>query len=128
MSIRNTRPITNADEYIDSRDVIDRIDYLESEQESEGEDFDSEDFDELRKLQAFADQASDFYEWSFGVSFIRDDYFVDYAQEFARDIGRVDDNAEWPNCHIDWEAAARDLQMDYTSAEFDGETYWGRSG
>lgn len=27
---------------------------------------------------------------------------------------------------VDWERAARELQMDYTPVEFDGVTYWVR--
>lgn len=57
---------------------------------------------------------------------IRDSHFQDYAQELADDIGAIDPKATWPcNC-IDWEQAARELQMDYTGIEFDGVTYWTR--
>lgn len=35
-----------------------------------------------------------------------------YAEQFAEDIGAIDDNATWPNYYIDWERAARDLFMD----------------
>lgn len=60
------------------------------------------------------------------VTLIRDSYFVDYAQQLAEDIGAVDPQAGWPTYCIDWERAARDLRMDYTSVEFDGVTYWTR--
>lgn len=33
----------------------------------------------------------------------------EFAEQLAEDIGAVDRNATWPNNHIDWEAAARDL-------------------
>jgi hypothetical protein len=55
---------------------------------------------------------------------IRDSYFKEYAQEFAEDIGAINKNASWPNTCIDWDQAARELQMDYTSVNFDGVTYW----
>ena len=49
--------------------------------------------------------------------------FTDYAIELADDIGAIDATAAWPACHIDWEAAARDLSMDYTPIQFDGIDY-----
>lgn len=58
-----------------------------------------------------------------GVYFIDEDYFVEYAKELAYDIGAVSNDIEWPNYHIDWEAAANDLRMDYTEVEFEGNNY-----
>jgi hypothetical protein len=34
---------------------------------------------------------------------------------------------QWPTDCIDWERAARDLQMDYMSVYFDDELYWIRA-
>jgi len=58
---------------------------------------------------------------------IHDRYFKDYAKQMADDIGAIDSEAGWPACHIDWEAAADSLQMDYTEVEFGGHTYWWRA-
>ena len=54
---------------------------------------------------------------------IREDKFIDYAQEFADDIGAIDIHASWPLNHIDWEAAAEELKQDYQEVEFGDETY-----
>lgn len=62
-----------------------------------------------------------------GVGLIADHYFERYAQELADDIGAINADAVWPVCHIDWEAAAESLKMDYSSIEYDGVTYWVRS-
>jgi hypothetical protein len=52
--------------------------------------------------------------------------FQDYAQELASDVGMVDtDSAIY--AYVDWERWADALKMDYTSVEFDGNTYWIRS-
>lgn len=32
--------------------------------------------------------------------------------------------SQWPYNCIDWARAARELQMDYSSADLMGETYW----
>jgi hypothetical protein len=88
---------------------------------------DSSDWDEYRALKAFAEEAEGYCsDWRHGETLIRDSYFETYAQELAEDIGAINANASWPNNCIDWEQAARELQTDYTSAEFDGVTYWFR--
>lgn len=60
------------------------------------------------------------------VTLVHDGYFQEYAQELAEDCGMVDTSASWPMNCIDWEQAARDLQMDYNSIEICGATYWYR--
>jgi predicted lipid-binding transport protein (Tim44 family) len=82
---------------------------------------------EYRALQALQEEAEGYCDdWRHGATLIRDSYFKDYAQELADDIGAIDRNAKWPLDCIDWEKAARELQMDYTSVEFSGVTYWVR--
>lgn len=61
-----------------------------------------------------------------GETIIADSDFEDYAMESARDTLGVDFD-QWPFTSIDWESAAEDLQSDYTSFEFEGETYWYRA-
>jgi antirestriction protein len=119
--------IDNSMDVIDSRDVIARIEELESElcpsDESDGTD--NQEREELATLVALADEASGYAaDWQYGEALIRDSYFENYAQELAEDIGAIDNNASWPNNYIDWERAARELQMDYTAVDFDGVTYW----
>lgn len=57
---------------------------------------------------------------------IADSHFEDYARGYAEEIGAIENDMKWPANHIDWKAAADELQSDYTSVEFDGEenTYW----
>lgn len=54
---------------------------------------------------------------------IRSCDFPEYAEQFAHDIGAISDDYSWPNCHIDWEAAASSLAMDYFEVQYAGETY-----
>lgn len=61
-------------------------------------------------------------------------YFVEYAQELAKDVGAISEQlasgeewGRWPlNC-IDWKRAARELEHDYRSFTFDGRDYLIRS-
>lgn len=87
--------------------------------------WEADDGKELAILKALADEASGYAaDWQYGETLIRDSYFKDYAMELADDICAVPNNASWPLTCIDWDQAARELQMDYTSVDFDGVTYW----
>ena len=126
--------ITNSDDVFDSRDVLERIKELESELDELLEDYpeEQESIDEIQEeLDLMYSIRNEWYSeesFKYGVIFVRDDYFEDYAREFAWDIGLTSDleSIEWPfNC-IDWEEAAEELKIDYTCIDFDGVTYWGR--
>jgi hypothetical protein len=58
---------------------------------------------------------------------IHDDHFADYAKELAEDLDMIPSEARWPFTCIDWDAAAEELQADYSSATLDRETYWVRT-
>ena len=171
--MKGANEISNTDNVLDSRDIIARIEYLESERESLTDavdtvqetldDLDAASFEEvsafeeaeqtakdelataqanvkdwdesdegqeLAKLKAFAEEAeSSSSDWTYGATLIHEDYFEDYARQLADDLGLYDARkASWPHhstC-IDWAKAAEELQQDYTSVDFDGETYWVR--
>lgn len=114
--------ISNSDDVIDSRDVIARIEELESL----GDERDDELNDELQALQSLSDEANSADDWKYGATLIRDSYFKEYAQELAEELDLIKSNAYWPYNCIDWDQAAKDLQVDYSSVEFDGVTYWVR--
>lgn len=110
---------------IDSRDVIDRIEELEALAEEgalepgEGE--------ELAVLQGFAEDACEVPDWAYGETFVRDSFFVTYAQELADELGLAPSGSLWPLSCIDWRQAARELQVGYTAYKLDGVTYWART-
>ena len=81
---------------------------------------------ELQALKKLADEAEGCGDWGDGAILIAEDYFEQYAQGLAEDIGAIDHNAKWPLNHIDWEAACKELQNDYTQVEYDGNLYWVR--
>jgi hypothetical protein len=118
----------------DVRDVIARVEELEASlpPADEADNDTQEERDELATLAAFLDSVKGYggdEQWRgdwYPVTFIRDSYFTEYAQELANDIGAINREIGWPGNCIDWEKAAAELQMDYSSTEFDGETYWYR--
>jgi hypothetical protein len=97
---------------------------------SDGDDrLDDDDEDRLAMLESLEkDLGNDLDAYARNESaMIADDSFEAYAEELADDLGAIDRNATWPLNHIDWQAAARDLQQDYTLVTFDGEDWWIRS-
>ncbi len=112
--------IDNGADVLDSRDIDQRIAELEGSE-------DADEQAELAALVAFKAEAEGYCaDWQFGETLIRDSYFETYAQELAHDLGLINREVSWPFTCIDWAQATRELQQDYTSAEFDGVTYWFR--
>jgi len=116
----------NNSNFIDSRDIIERIDELTDEIETgleNDEDMDSEK-DELIALLALQDDCN-YGDWESGATLINDSYFTEYAEQTADDLYGIQDC--WPFNTIDWAFAAEQLQQDYTSINFDGAEFWIRS-
>jgi hypothetical protein len=80
--------------------------------------------DALHKLQAQFAHSLYVQGNDYEPTMILDDYFVTYAQEYADDSAEFGKTVNWPYNHIDWEAAAEQLQADFTSVEYGGYTYW----
>ena len=122
--------INGIDDMIDSREIIARIAYLagradnpeEAEIWGELDEGEKGELAALRKLAEEGARLSD--DWEHGVTLINDGHFEDYAREFARDIGAVSDSDTWPATCIDWKEAAEQLQVDYSSVEYDDNLFW----
>lgn len=113
--------VSNKDDVIDSRDVIERIAELEA-LDLPLDEYDAEELESLKTLAEVGEDASS--EWHHGATLIRDSFFAEYARDLAEDIGAISRNTQWPlNC-INWDRAAEELQVDYQDVDFDGETYW----
>jgi len=93
--------------------------------ESALSDWDEENAEELKNLRDFIDEGND--EWKHGETLVRESYFKTYAQELAEDIGALEKCDAWPATCIDWEHATRELQFDYSGADFGDVTYYYRS-
>lgn len=120
--------IDNCQDIVDVRDIIARLEELEADQPLESD----EDLAELDELKVLLDELKGNggdEQWQgdwYPVTLIRDSYFTEYAQGLAEELGVIPEEYVWPISYIDWDLAARDLQMDYTSVEYDGITYWYR--
>ena len=138
--------ISNNDDIIDSRDVIGRLEELESElsyledelTEAEnvhdkdkageaGKEWYEENGEELKVLRALAEEGEGYSEWEYGATLIRDSFFTDYARDLAEEIGCIKKSDRWPYTCIDWEKAADELKHDYVTLDYDGVEYWIRA-
>jgi hypothetical protein len=126
-----TTTIMNDQDIIDSRDIIDRIEELI---EGEGCDEACTEYKlELAMLENLAKQGeSESSDWIHGETLIRRSYFVDYTEELINDCYEMPKqmhSGDWPFRHmtIDYEAAAKELEQDYASIDFDGVEYLIRS-
>jgi hypothetical protein len=129
-----TEPITNREDVIDSRTVTARIEYLSDQRDAGdrvGDDaLDDHEAAELAALIALRDEAEGYADdWDHSATLIRDSYFKDYARDYAAELNDDHgdlDGCRWPYSHIDWDAAADELKMDYTSVAFGDVDYWTR--
>lgn len=121
--------ISNLDDVIDSRDVIERIEELESIQAELVQQliFDKEQGKELDVLRALANEASQYSnDWEYGETLIRYSYWENYVREMLEDCGEIPKNLPWYIC-IDWETTADNISQDYDLVDFDGVDYYIRS-
>lgn len=135
----SNRPL-NTDDVIDSRDVIARIEELESERDDYEHDDDGnrtgldwsadypEGAEELRDLLALAEEAESSPDWQYGETLIAEDHFTTYIEELIDDcyeLPKEMKSGEWPWRHmsIDYEAAANEAKADYNEVTFGGRTY-----
>jgi hypothetical protein len=143
--------ISKFDAVIDSRDIIKRIEELQNEYDELMQslmEFDEENpnatnekrsqylnslddwlFDnkaELDSLLALQEQCEGYSDWEYGETLIHEAYWVDYCKELLEDCGEIPRELPW-YIEIDWEKTAENLSDDYTTVDFDGETYYIRN-
>lgn len=134
--------ISNTQDIIDSREIIERIEELQElieeydEELKEIEDEDGEVYEEdedlfdereeLRILLEVQEQGECSPDWNYGEILIHKNYFVEYVKEMLHDIGEFPRDIPW-YIEIDWDSTAQNIKMDYTTIDFDGEPYYIRS-
>lgn len=122
---------------LDTRDLMARFDELESERgdletdEERGQWAESDDGKEFAGLEELLEELrgnGGDEQWKgswYPITLIADSYFVEAMEELVKDIGDIP--SEVPSYMvIDWDATAENLRADYSSVEYQGETYWYR--
>jgi len=115
---------------LDTRELQARLEELEAMREAHADDpetepeLDAEEERELEELQTLSEEVSD---WNYGETLIHESNFESYARELAEDISGRDAFDSWPMTCIGWKQAAEALQSDFTTYEYEGETYYARA-
>ena len=128
-----TNELDLCNDVIDVRDIIARVEALESampENDNDVRNWEhsaeySQLTDILEDLQGNGGDEQWRGDW-YPVTLVSENYFSKYAQELAEECGMIDHRATWPTRCIDWEQAAEELKTDYTSTQIDGSTYFYR--
>jgi hypothetical protein len=75
--------------------------------------------DELKALAALDSEGRrEFDGWRYGITLIRESYFVEYCEETYGDEWKLPDFVV-----VDWDKTADNLRSGYIEIEFDGVTY-----
>lgn len=146
----NTLDLT--DDMIDTRNIIERFEELEGQREAMREEFDAdpgnagvdfdnwvcnqvgfsrEEQDELEQLTVILDDLKGYggdEQWRgdwYPLTLIREDYFTEYAEELVKDCEGLPRNLP-SYIEIDWEATAKNMQVDYSTIEINGTDYFYR--
>ena len=139
--------------YLDTRDLQEQIDNLESEIEDLNEDLEDLDKDlgmcgsdfELRttqdeiekgkeQLQDLRDELQPLldlkYEgipdWNYGATLIPESDWEEYVEDLLKDCGYISNDVPWWIV-IDWAATADNVAADYSTVDYDGDTYYYRN-
>jgi hypothetical protein len=117
-----TYEIDNTVDIIDSRDIIERIEELQDIER------DTDEQNELDTLLNLAEQAQHSPDWMHGEVLISRSYFVNYITDLIHDcypMPKEMNSGQWPFRHItiDYEAAAREAEVDYMFVYFDDVEY-----
>lgn len=142
------------DQLFDSRDLIEYLEYLETElldlfndsHEYHGTGlsnfskilesdkkryrlFREEYSDEIQhylEIKDFHDELAEYsIDFEHGETIIREDYFTNYCEDFVKDCGYLPN--ELPSFienNIDWDGVAEDLAWDYTTVSYNGNDYY----
>jgi hypothetical protein len=127
--------IDNRSDILDVRDIIERFEWLAGPEAKDRDEWQAKEIEEFEEeLTILTELLADLKgnggdeEWKgdwYPITLIHRDYFEDYAQELASDVVEGFDSRSvvWPFTCIDWEAAANELEQDYSNVYFDGEEY-----
>lgn len=110
--------------YLDLKELADELDDLRGRENDEDWPLDEDDEDRLKALSKLEDELGDLHVASrYKSPMCSDSDWREYCEEMADDCGMCERNSTLAN-YVDWDRWADDCQSDYSSVEFDGETYW----
>lgn len=100
---------------IDSRDIIERLEYLRGIKNKKRTKDEQQEFEDLTELEK---HASDSPDWEHGEGVIAESCFTEYIKDLIEDCydtPKEMNSGMWPWCHMkmDYESAAEAAKVDY---------------
>jgi hypothetical protein len=109
-----TSKIWTGSDVISSKEIIERLDELESDEDL----LSDADKEELEDLREFKNVFGEFSEWEDGLTIIARSYFVEYVKDMLEDTGDIPSYIV-----IDWDATADNIKQDYISYDINGTEF-----
>ena len=100
------------EEYLDSRDLEEELEI-------------SKDKDRIKEIKKLKEEVNS-EEWDFGINFIREDEFRNFAINEIENLGYMKENNPMFN-YIDFEKWICDYEVNYSSVKFDNYDYFYRA-
>ena len=107
----------------DFDELIKHIDNSDNEDVEEWRDDKVYDFEHIDEINELEDEITEF---SFGETLIPNDDFTEYCKDMVEDCYNLKDVPDFIKYHINWDGVASDLEVDYRSVTYQGETYFYR--
>ena len=80
--------------------------------------------EELKCIVDFIRELEGYGDFQYGATIIPEHQFEEYQKDFCEEIGVIpNDLPSYIANNIDWTAVAEDLMIDYTTAQYKGQTY-----
>ena len=129
---KNIASIDLTADIIDTRDIIERFEQLETEMPDNDNEVrnwtDLEEYSDLQEILRDIKGLGGDEQWRgdwYPLTLIRESYFTAYTKDLLEDCGTIPrDFPAW--IAIDWERTAAALQSDYTDVDIIGVTYFTR--
>ena len=120
-----TNLVNSFNDYFDTEledfgDLISYIDNSEDEDVQKWKEDNSDDFDHIEEIDELEDEISDF---SFGETLIPEDDFTEYCKDTAEFLYYLKDVPDFIKNNINWDGVASDLEVDYSSVTYQGESF-----
>lgn len=80
--------------------------------------------DELQPLLDL--KAEDIPDWDYGATLIPESDWEEYVEDLVKDCGYISNDVPWWIV-IDWAATADNIAADYSTVDYDGDTYYYRN-
>ena len=110
---------SDPEHHTEGSDAAELFNQAENALDSAIDDFGADEQKELAELEELESEVS---EWSDGNTLIPESEFTDYCRGLLEDLGTLPkDLPSW--VVIDWDATADNIRADYSTVDFQGETY-----